>query len=499
MQSVCRVARWVRSLWNNEHGVVLIMALVVMTLLMGVASTAIFSSYTNVLTATNLKLATRARGIAEANINEAIYRLSRQEVDANAIVPNLANSDWQVEINFTSGDNNASDGVVSTIQASADWPDHIPDDPVIVRYKKPDPTGSPNGVLFYDPKQNPKFVTYTLPNSAIPDSAHPVFQITGTALDSREAERQILAEVIETTTFAPPAPLSSGVDVNLNGSGFLAGVNHHHMIYIPPANGIPAIYGDNGNVETTDTHPSGQIKDSPDDNSDTGSGHGIANSSLVGAAFSSYPRLFNMQIGSSDQTPAWVGLTKVNPDKWTGSNTGYASAVALSSSPTVVNDQPPTSGVWTKGVFTWRRNNSSGLGTIPGYPSTCSSATTLVCRPTELTHSADSFAASSHFPFFQEFLGLDDASFQDLLDHPDTTKTDLNAGKPPLGFTYVQGDYTFNNSTASPGTYDFGLLYVTGGLTINGNQTFKGLVWIDGTLKVSGSPVILGAVMVRGS
>src|SRR5262245_5510822 len=312
MQSVCRVARWVRSLWNNEHGVVLIMALVVMTLLMGVASTAIFSSYTNVLTATNLKLATRARGIAEANINEAIYRLSRQEVDANAIVPNLANSDWQVEINFTSGDNNASDGVVSTIQASADWPDHIPDDPVIVRYKKPDPTGSPNGVLFYDPKQNPKFVTYTLPNSTIPASAHPVFQIIGTALDDREAERQILAEVIQTTAFAPPAPLSSGVDVNLNGSGFLDGVNHHHMIYITPSNGNSANYGDNGNSETTDSHTGSQVKDSPDDNSTSGgSGHGSANSTLGGTAFSSYARLFNMQISSTDQTPAWVGLTKV--------------------------------------------------------------------------------------------------------------------------------------------------------------------------------------------
>jgi hypothetical protein len=154
--------------------------------------------------------------------------------------------------------------------------------------------------------------------------------------------------------------------------------------------------------------------------------------------------------------------------------------------------------VWTKGVFTWGKSNVSGLGTIPSYPYECTPST-LVCRPSVLTHSPDSFSSTSHFPYFQEFLGLDDKSFQDLLSKPDTTNADLDAGRPPLGFTYIQGDYTFNSSTASPGTNNFGLLYVTGDLTINGNQVFKGLVFIDGSLKVAGTPVILGAVMVRGS
>ena len=94
---------------------------------------------------------------------------------------------------------------------------------------------------------------------------------------------------------------------------------------------------------------------------------------------------------------------------------------------------------------------------------------------------------------------MDDAAFQNLLDKQDTTRADLDAGKPPLGFTYIQGNYIFNNNTASPGTNDFGLLYVTGTLTINGNQTFKGLIFIDGSLEVAGNPTVLGAIMVRGS
>jgi len=155
-------------------------------------------------------------------------------------------------------------------------------------------------------------------------------------------------------------------------------------------------------------------------------------------------------------------------------------------------------------VFTWHNNNVNGLNDNgnPGYPTACS-ASTLVCRPTILTHPPDSCDPQKpHFPCFWEYLGYlgpDDKSFQDLLNKPDTTRADLDAGKPPLGFTYIQGNYTFNASTASPSTNDFGLLYVTGDLTINGNQVFKGLVFIDGSLKVAGTPVILGAVMVRGS
>lgn len=492
---------------QNERGVALVVVLSVVFLLMGVGSTALFSGYTSQLTSTNLRIAARARTHAETGINEALYRLSRQETDPVAIVPDLSDSNWRVTIDFTNDDNNFADGRISTILATADWPAHTADDPVVVRFKKPDPVGSPNDVLFYDRTQSPPFRTITLPAANIPNTARPVIQILATALDDRGAERRILAEAASTVAFAPPAPLSSGVDVNLNGSGFIDGVNHDHRIYITAGGGASAVYGD-GNSETTDSNsPS---KDSPDDNSNTGGTHGIANPCLTSPAYSSYARLFNKQISSTDTAPAWVGLAwNAVTSTWCGGNHGYASAIALSNNgvggPTVTNDQPPVSGVWTRGVFTWGRNNGSTslTGTIPpaGTTTNCSPAGTpgLVCRPAELSHGPDSFDPGQHFPYFQEFLGLDDVTFQNLLDRADTTRADLDAGRPPLGFTYIQGNYTFNNSTASPGTNDFGLLYVTGNLAINGNQTFKGLIYIDGSLSVSGNPTILGAIMVRGS
>src|SRR6266849_6817040 len=140
---------WTQLLWRDEQGIVLIVVLVVMVLLLGMGLTSLFSGYTNLLTSTNLKLATQARNTAEAGVNEALYRLSRQEVQLGAIVPDLTNPNWQVEIDFTSGDSNASDGTVSTIQLSGDWPAEHPAHPVTIRFKKPDPA-QPNNVLFID-------------------------------------------------------------------------------------------------------------------------------------------------------------------------------------------------------------------------------------------------------------------------------------------------------------------------------------------------------------
>src|SRR5712691_4344826 len=97
---------------RDEQGIVLIVVLIVMVLLLGMGLTSLFSGYTNLLMSTNLKLATQARNTAEAGVNEALYRLSRQEGQPGDIVPDLSNPNWQVEIDFTSGDSNAGDGTV---------------------------------------------------------------------------------------------------------------------------------------------------------------------------------------------------------------------------------------------------------------------------------------------------------------------------------------------------------------------------------------------------
>src|SRR5215831_9272690 len=130
----------VAPLWRDERGVVLALVLVVMVLLLGIGLTSLFSGYTNLLTSTNLELSTVARNRAESAVNEAMYRLSRQEGQPGAIVPDLSKADWQVEIDFSQGDSDASDRAVSTLQPVADWPDEHerPSPPLILRFRKAD-------------------------------------------------------------------------------------------------------------------------------------------------------------------------------------------------------------------------------------------------------------------------------------------------------------------------------------------------------------------------
>ena len=501
---------------RDEQGIVLIVVLVVMMLLLGMGLTSLFSGYTNLLTSTNLKLATQARNTAEAGVNEALYRLSRQEGQSGAIVLDLTNPNWEVEIDFTSGDSNASDGTVSTIEPTADWPDEHPSHPVTMRFKKPDPT-QPNNVLFYDRAQNPLFSTIALPSANIPDTAHPVIQIVATGLNDRDAERQIFAEVTGTTAFAPPAPLSSGVSVNLGGSSFIDGVNHHHQIVINPGSGATDQFGENDG-ETTYINAANARKDSPDDNAPNDgtcggppSGHDVAN--FPASTYVSCPRIYNRFTSDPVAAPpfpptAWVGLQWIttadahspNPH-WHGVNNGFAAAVALSTGPVLLGAPVlPNRAVLNQGVFSWRMNHTNApVTSAPGTP--CAGAATLVCRPPEL----------QPFPTFEQYLGLDDVSLQNLLDKPDTCggtratcSNVLSASVPPRGFTYVEmnsltDEFVLDATYASPNTNEFGLFYVRGSLRINGNQTFKGLIFIDGSLTIVGSPTVLGAIMVRGA
>ena len=134
MRPTVLVRSWSVSWWRNERGIVLALALVVMTLLMGVGSAALFSGYTNLQTSTNLRLGTRARATAEAAVNEALYRLSRQEGKPGAIAPDLTTANWQVQI-LSHGTAN-SPTQVATIQNVSDWPHAASTPSVVVQYKK---------------------------------------------------------------------------------------------------------------------------------------------------------------------------------------------------------------------------------------------------------------------------------------------------------------------------------------------------------------------------
>jgi hypothetical protein len=160
--------------------------------------------------------------------------------------------------------------------------------------------------------------------------------------------------------------------------------------------------------------------------------------------------------------------------------------------------------VWNQGVFSWRVNNRAPNANFPGAinlvapavnamvecgPTVQGNAPPLVCRPARL----------STIPTFENFLGTNEVGFSGMLANPDTTAAMLNANQPPLGVTYVNGNYTLSATTASPGDTQFGVFYVRGNLTVNGFHTFKGLIYVEGSITIATNAhlAVLGAVVAR--
>lgn len=557
----------------GERGAALAGVLVVLYALMAIGALAYVASSTNLRGATNLKTGASAYSRAERGVTEALYRLSLPDSSPYAIVPVMTNPDWHLDVAYSTGDTNAADGRVSTLEHAADWPPGAGASTTLVslRFAK-----TPDGkVLSYDrtvATPNPPFLSVGLPGPvgtivgqvyellcAVPsvlglqvggvlglcpvangEAGQPVVRLDSVGTDAFGARREIVADVARGFAFTPLAPLMAGGDVDLNSSGFIDGVNHDHRIAL----GGGTIYGDD-DAETTNTLSllgllPVAVRDSPDDNNLWTGGplltgpvwHGVANASLVldfalTPLYTSFPRLFNKQISATDYTPAWTGvgqLTDVLTSSlslptgslvpaaqlgvWTGFNFGYASAIALSSSATVLNPPVPPAGnsvVWNRGVFSWRVNDMNSASYAGSVNLTTSIPTAgsfvecgpavqgdpppIVCRP----------HAIATFPSLQTYLGASDPTMTALLADPDTRAANLAAGQAPLGFTFVDGDYTLASGVPSPASDQFGVLYVRGDLTVEGTHTHKGLVFVEGDLRIAtGAHLeVLGSVMVR--
>ncbi len=560
---------------RRERGSALAGTLVVLYALMAIGALAYVASFTNLRTAHNIRTGAAAQARAERGVTEALYRLSLADTSAEAIVPAVTDPDWQLDVAYTSGDTNASDGKVSTIQPSGDWPPGVNGTTPYVRLtfaKTAD-----GKVRFYNravPAPNPPFLAVQLPGpvgtivsdvyellchvpsilgiqiggvlglcpTTVSVGGQPVVRVDSVGLDVGGARRELVAEVARGFAFTPLAPLMAGGDVDLNSNGFIDGVNHDHRITL----GAAGIYGDDDAETTNSLSLLGlvpvSVRDSPDDHNIWTGGplitgllwHGVANASLVlnfelTPLYTSFPRLFNKQLSATNYTPAWVGVGQLTDlltssltlptgavvlpaqlGVWTGFNFGYASAIALGPTATIVNPPLPPAGnsvVWNKGVFSWRVNDMNS-GSFPGSvnltasipasgavvecgPSVQGEPPPIVCRPD----------AIAPFPDFQTFIGASDSTFTQFLADPDTKAVNLASGQAPVGFTFVDGDYTLASTVASPTTDQFGALYVRGDLTVEGTHLFKGLVFVDGDLRIAsgGHLAVLGAVMARNT
>lgn len=567
---------------RGERGTVLTGVVVLTFGLMAVAALTALSGWTNLLTAANLRAAAGAKASAENAINEALYRLSLPSHDPAVILPDLTDPEWTLDIVYTTNDADPSDGAISTIQHPNDWPpNHDVSVPTATLRFKRDDDGD---VIFYNravAPGNPPFLTVGLPSPVGPlvgsvyellcnmpsilgiqaggvlglcpagltTTGYPVVQIAATGLDARGARRELLAEAARSIAFTPFAALNPGGTVNLGGNGFIDGVNHDARIHLTGGGGSAAVFGDESSETTNNMAVLGLlpigVRDSPDDHNLWTNlldpllvgplWHGVANASLVlyfefTPLYTSFPRLYNLQVSAADSTPAWVGVSQLtnaltgslplptgeivppaNLGVWTGMNFGYSAPIALTPTATVVNPPlPPTTNnsvVWNRGVFSWRINNRvPANASFPGAvdlttaipaansvvecgPPVQGEPPPLVCRPARL----------ATIPTLSTYLGIDDIAFTSLLANPTTDRTALDLGQPPLGVTFVDGDYTLGAGTASPGTNDYGLFYVRGDLTVSGTHRFKGLLYVEGSVTIATGAhlTVLGAIVAR--
>ncbi len=109
-----------------------------------------------------------------------------------------------------------------------------------------------------------------------------------------------------------------------------------------------------------------------------------------------------------------------------------------------------------------------------------------------------------------DMLTLNQEEVDDILASANVTEADMHpsSGKleaAPQGVIYIDnddpGDKEVDITAATPNYQDgWGLMYVTGDLKISaGNFQFKGLIYVEGDLNCTGSPLFIGCTAVKGA
>ena len=103
-----------------------------------------------------------------------------------------------------------------------------------------------------------------------------------------------------------------------------------------------------------------------------------------------------------------------------------------------------------------------------------------------------------------ELLGITSAECQVVLDKADVTIADtspsggnLFLNVAPEGITYIANGGTGQTLKFSTHTSGWGIMYITGDLDAN-NLEFKGLIYVEGTISLAGGFWLLGAMCVKG-
>ena len=451
--------------FSDEKGMVLVVGLLLIVVLLLLGTTAVMTSTTDMKISSNYKTSNQAFYVAEAGIQEALFRISLvndgtktiaewgSQVSVNGVTnayigdpsPGGYDPNWQVKIYFVEDAATLTSPHTATLLPKANWP-NMNYDEVTIRHEKESDIGvdingdgDKDDLVFYDPS-----VDKNATNSP-PGVGKPITWIESIGKSSTSQHKICVEATKEVFAIDSKAAISVNNTPNFTGNSKILGFNFKKET-------------DPGfSSNTTINQISGRIGDptlSKDHYGDTATveadGTGDATIGVPYAVDGSG----NWMLQDSGHLPGAVSTGDlISPS---GSNTVFGG----------------------NGTQAWKDES------IPSW------------LPIQ-----DVIFDPAIYSDAGERLSM----LNDLLAKANVTDADLETNdhlknKEPMGIIHITGDLDLGNDTPLPSSgYGQGLIYVEGNLKVSGSIKFKGLVFVEGDVDISGTFWNLGIILVKGT
>ena len=455
-----------RSIYGNDRGVVLVLALILLGALALLGTTAVLLNTTDSKIGGNYKASGKALYVAEAGVQEALLRIGLvndstktiaewgSQVSVNGVTnayigdPSSGGYDpnWQVKIYFVEDATTLTSPDTATLLPSADWP-NMNYDGVALRHEKEsdigvdlNEDGDTDDLVFYDPS-----VGKNATNSP-PGDGKPITWIESIG-KSGESQKKIYVEATkEIFVINPKASMGVNYSPSFSGNSIIMGFNFKKEtepdfdVYTRTIDQIKERIGD-----------SALSKDHYGDTA-TVEDDGLADAALP------------------------VPYVVDESGNWMLQESGHLPGAACT---TGVSVEPSGSSkvLGGNGTQAWK------VESIPSW------------LPIQ-----DVLFKPEVYPDAGKRLSM----LNDLLGRAHVTDADLETNdtlknKKPMGIIHITGDLDLASYTPLPASgYGQGLIYVEGDLRVTGNFKFKGLIFVEGALDVSGTFWNLGTILVKG-
>ena len=457
-----------RSIYGNDRGVVLVLALILLGALALLGTTAVLLNTTDSKIGGNYKASGKALYVAEAGVQEALLRIGLvndstktiaewgSQVSVNGVTnayigdPSSGGYDpnWQVKIYFVEDATTLTSPDTATLLPKANWP-NMNYDEVTIRHEKEldigvdlNGDGDTDDLVFYDPSVG-KNATNSPPGVGKPITWIESIGKSGTAQHKIyvEATKEVFAVETNAAIFVNNPP-------NFAGNSTILGFNFKK-----------------------ETDP----------------------------GFSGYTKTI-------DEIKGRIGDSTLSKDHY---GDGSNATVEADGTGDVAIDVPYA----VDGSGNWMLQDN---GHLPGSVST---GDTISPSGSNAVFGGNGTQAWKD-EIISSWLPIQDIIFDpaiysdagerlsmlnDLLDRANVTDADLETNdhlknKEPMGIIHITGNLDLANDTPLPPSgYGQGLIYVEGDLKVTGSIKFKGLVFVEGDVDISGTFWNLGIILVKGT